>query len=305
LGKTVFIFPGQGSQFIGMGRELYDNFPEVRDLYDSACSLTGFDLKKLSFEGPKEELDKDLPAQLCVYVCNEAWRLWAVSEGLAPDAVTGYSLGFYSALVACGAVSFEDGLRLVTAAGGHALRQSEKTPGTMAAVIGLSEAELENICREAAEESGGVWISNVNAARQILVSGLAGAVNEAVRISLLKGALHAYVIPMGAPYHSPLMDDASKAFRADVGEINFLPPLIPLLSYIDAEFIGSPAEIADVLGRHLHKRVPWKDSVQKLISEGSNHFIEVGPGSALTRMVKWINRTVKATPVQDILLARV
>ncbi len=305
MGKTVFIFPGQGSQFPGMGRELYNSFPQVRDLYDSASALSGLDLKKLSFEGPLEELNNDLPAQLSVYVCNEAWRLWVTNEGFAPEAVTGYSLGFYSALVACGAVSFEDGLRLVMAAGTHALRQSKKNPGTMAAVIGLSEAEMESICKEAAEEFGGVWISNVNAARQILVSGLAGAVNEAVRISLLKGALHAYVIPMGAPYHSPLMEDASKAFRADVGEINFLPPLIPLLSYIDAQFIDSPAKIADVLGRHLHSKVPWKDSVQKLISEGSNNFIEVGPGSALTRMVKWINRTVKATPAEDILLARV
>jgi [acyl-carrier-protein] S-malonyltransferase len=305
VGKTVFIFPGQGSQFQSMGRELYDNFSEVRRLYDSASALSGFDLKKLSFDGPKEDLDKDLPAQLSVYVCNEAWRLWAVAEGFTPDAVTGYSLGFYSALVACGAVSFEDGLRLVMAAGGHALRQSKKTSGTMAAVIGLPEAELESICKEAAEEFGGVFISNVNAARQILISGLTGAVNEAVRLSLLKGALHAYVIPMGAPYHSPLMGNASKAFQADVGEINFLPPLVPLLSYVDAKFIGSPAEIADVLGRHLHNMVPWKDSVQKLIAEGYDNFIEVGPGSALTRMVKWINRTVKATPVQDILLARV
>jgi [acyl-carrier-protein] S-malonyltransferase len=305
LGRTVFIFPGQGSQFVGMGRELYDNFPEVRDLYDSACSLCGFDLKKLSFEGPAEQLNSDLPAQLCVYVCNEAWRLWAASEGLAPEAVTGYSLGFYSALVACGSISFEEGLMLVMAAGGRALRQGEKYPGTMAAIIGLSEAEMESVCKEAAGELGGVFISNVNAARQILVSGLAGAVNEAVRISLLKGALHSYVIPMGAPYHSPLMEGASKAFRADVEEVNFLPPRIPLLSYIDAQFIDSPAKIAGVLGRHLHSKVPWKDSVQKLIFDGYDDFIEVGPGSALTRMVKWINRTVKATAAQDILLARV
>ena len=288
-----------------MGRGLYDGFPEARWLYETASAISRLDIKKLSFEGPQGDLDKDIPAQLCVFVCNEAWRLKLTKDGMTPDAVTGYSLGFYSALVASGAASFEDGVRLVISAGNHALKQNEKTPGTMAAIIGLSAPEVEGICKEAAKGYGGVWVSNVNAARQILISGLKDAVTEAVRLSLSKGALHAYVLPMGAAYHSPLMKDASEVFMADIAKAGFRAPSIPLLSYIDARFIESPAETSDVLGRHLHSMVPWKDAILKLIDAGYDNFIEAGPGSALTRMVRWIDRNVRAASAQDAVPARV
>jgi [acyl-carrier-protein] S-malonyltransferase len=290
LGKTAIIFPGQGSQYVGMGKGLWDSDADVRDVYRSASGEAGFDIAALSFEGPAEELDRDLNAQLAVFVCNQAFSLYADKAGIVPDVTTGYSLGFYNALVRAGCIGFLDGLRIVRTAGELCLTSPVK--GTMGAVIGLDVSEVESVCEQTAVE-GGVWVSNVNAARQVLISGSVTGVERAIETAKASGALYAYRLGMGAAYHTPLMAGAASRFKSELSRYNFLDPGTPLMSYIESEYIKTGAAAADTLGIHLKTRVPWKDTVQRLLKDGVGRFVEAGPGSALTRMVRWIDRGVE------------
>jgi len=291
LVKTAIIFPGQGSQYVGMGKALWDADVDVRDAYRAASDEAGFDIAALSFEGPAEELDRDLNAQLAVYVCNQAFALYADKAGIIPGVVTGYSLGFYSALVRARCISFLDGLRIVRTAGELCLASPVK--GTMGAIIGLDISEVESVC-EISSVEGGVWVSNVNAARQILISGSVSDVERAIEIAKAEGALYAYRLGMGAAYHTPLMIGAAGRFKDGLSRYDLLDPGIPLMSYIESEYIVTGAAAADTLGIHLKTRVPWKDTVMRLLKDGVGRFVEAGPGSALTRMVRWIDRGAEA-----------
>ncbi len=300
MGSTAFIFPGQGSQYVGMGRPLWEASEDVRRLYRVSSERSGLDLAGLSFEGPREELDSDVAAQLAVYVCNEAHRLAAIRLGLTPAAVTGYSLGFYSALVAAGCLEFFEGLDAIRRAGELAVESSALNPGTMGAVIGLSLDDTEAICAEVMAQVP-VYVSNVNAARQILISGSVDGVDRAVRLAEARGALKAYLLGLGAAYHSPLMDEVARDFEPYAAGIEIRPPSVPLMSYLDARFVEEVEDIRHTVAGQIKRRVLWKDTVQGLIYRGVEKFIEVGPGEALTRMVRWVDRGVSAVSMESLL----
>jgi len=277
-----------------MGKTLWESDKDVRELYGRAGRETGLDIAGLSFEGPAEELDADVAAQIAVYVCNEAYRTAAVRYGLRPDVVTGYSLGFYSALVAAGSLGFMQGLGAVREAGELAVDASSRRPGTMGAVIGLSLEDVENICAESKSEAP-VWVSNINAARQILVSGSVEGVDGAVARAEGMGALKAYRLGMGAAYHSPMMEDTARIFSGRVAKLRFDKPLVRLMSYLDAAYLENPDTISDTVATQIKRHVLWKDTVQRLVEDGVSKFVETGPGFALTRMVRWVDRGVETS----------
>jgi len=277
-----------------MGRALWETDNDVRRLYGLASRETGLDIAGLSFEGPAEELDADVAAQLAVYVCNEAHRAAASRSGLRPDVVTGYSLGFYSALVAAGSMDFKEGLGAVKEAGELAVESSLRRPGTMGAVIGLSLEDVEVICTETGNDAP-VWVSNINAARQILVSGSVEGVDLAVARAESMGALKAYRLGMGAAYHSPMMEEVARIFSASAARLSLKVPSVRLLSYLDAGYLDEPGAISVTVATQLKRRVLWKDAVQQLVADGVSKFVEVGPGFALTRMVRWVDRGVDAS----------
>ncbi len=321
MNKISYVFPGQGSQYIGMASLLYNKFDNVRRLYDEVNDLLKFDLKKLCSEGPAEELNKDVNAQIAVYVNNyihlmllkdrvmgqglgvrgqEENKLAPCPLPLAPMIVTGYSLGFYSALVAGGAIDFSTGLSIVKEAERLMEEEIGSIRGGMIAIIGLLIDDVETICNEAKKE-GDVWISNINAARQIIVSGMESGLMAAKRLAQEKGALHIVPLNVGLPFHTPLMKRAGERFYEYLRAVDIKDSETPVVSYMNGQITRDKDEIRRILAEQLYNPVMWKDTIQMMINNGIDTFIEVGPERALYRMIQWIDRKVKVMATEDIL----
>ena len=326
MNKISYVFPGQGSQYVGMGSLLYDKFDSVRSFYNEVNDLLRFDLKKLCHEGPAEELNKDITAQIAVYVNNyihlmllkdrvkgqekegqgsgvrgqEENKLAPCPLPLAPIMATGYSLGFYSALVAGGAMDFVTGLAIVKEAAKLMEVEIGTRKGGMIAIIGLLNDDVEAICNEARKE-GDVWISNINAARQIIVSGIEGGLRAAERLAQEKGALHIIPLNVGLPFHTPLMKRAGDRFYEYLKSVDIKDSEVPVVSYMNGQITKDKDKIRRLLAEQLYNPVMWKDTIQMMINNGIDTFIEVGPERALYRMIQWIDRKVKVMATEDIL----
>ncbi len=305
MSRISYVFPGQGSQYVGMGSLLYDKHNSVRRLYNEVNDLLNFDLKKLCSEGNEEELNKDINAQIAVYV-NNYIHLMLLNENIGqirhirPIFYTGYSLGFYSALVAGGAIDFVTGLAIVKEAAKLMEEEIGTRKGGMIAIIGLLVDDVEAICNEAGKE-GDVWISNINAARQIIASGIEGGLRAAERLAQEKGALHIIPLNVGLPFHTPLMKRAGDRFYEYLKTINIEDSEVPVVSYMNGQITRDKDEIRRILAEQLYHPVMWKDTIQMMINNGIDTFIEVGPERALYRMIQWIDRKVKVMATEDIL----
>ncbi len=323
----AFIFPGQGSQYVGMGNNLYERFDNVKRLYDNVNGILGFDLRKICHHGPAGELNRDITAQIAVYVNNyihlellkdrvmgqekegqgsgvrgqEESKLAPCPLPLAPIMVTGYSLGFYSALVAGGAIDFATGIAIVKEAGKLMEEEIGSRKGGMVAIIGLLIDDMEAICNEARKE-GDVWISNINAARQIIVSGMDAGLRAAERLALERGALHIIPLNVGLPFHTPLMKRAGERFHEYLRTVDIKDSEIPVISYMNGQIIKGKDEIRRILAEQLYNPVMWKDTIRKMINNDIDTFIEVGPERAIYRMIQWIDRKVKVVATEDILI---
>ena len=287
----AFVFPGQGSQFVGMGKELYDNNPLAKELFDKADEILGFKITDIMFAGTDEQLKQTNVTQPAVFLHSVISAL-CLGDEFAPAMVGGHSLGEFSALVAVGALSFEDGLKLVAARANAMQKACEANPGTMAAIIGLPDEKVEEICAEVSTDGNVVVAANYNCPGQLVISGNVDAINAACEKLKEAGAKRALPLKVGGAFHSPLMQPAKDELEAAIEKTTFNVPKCPVYQNVDAKRHTEPEVIKANLIAQLTSSVRWTASVQAMIADGADDFTECGPGKALQGMIGRIDKTV-------------
>jgi [acyl-carrier-protein] S-malonyltransferase len=297
MSKTALLFAGQGAQAVGMGKDLVERFPSARAWFDRANAALGYDLASICFNGPEAELTKTENAQpgifLVSWVCFELFK--EKVPNLKFEAAAGLSLGEFTALTAAGAMSFEDGLRVVRQRGKFMQEACDTTRGGMAAVIGLDEAPTREACAEA-----GVVLANLNCPGQLVISGEAERIAKAIELAKVKGAKRAIPLPVAGAYHSPLMASAQPKLQNELAKIKISPPIVPVISNVTAQPHGDATEIAARLIEQVTSSVLWENSMRFLLAQGFMRFIELGPGAALSGFMKRIDKSAQMLNVADV-----
>ena len=286
----VYIFPGQGSQFPGMGKDLFDQYEIAKKLFNQANEILGFDLSKIIFEGTKEDLQQTSVTQPAIYV-HSVILSKVMGDNFNPDAVAGHSLGEFSALTAAGAIDFESGLKLVSKRAEAMQKACDHEPGTMAAVLGMEDGLVEKIC---AETEGIVVAANYNCTGQLVISGAITAVEMACESLKNAGARRALILPVGGAFHSPLMEPARVELANAIDATSFKAPRCPVYQNVVAKAVNDPLEIQKNLIDQLTAPVKWTQSVNEMLKSGTTSFIEVGPGKVLQGLVKKISKEANA-----------
>ena len=284
--RTALLFPGQGAQYVGMGRALHDAFPAAREVFERADAALGVPLSRVLFEGPEDELRLTHNTQPAILVHSVA--AWTVARGLLPEIhfAAGHSLGEYSALVAAGALRFEDAVRVVRTRGELMLKAGQARPGAMAAILNLPPAEVEAACAEA----GGVVVpANLNSPGQVVISGEVDAVERAMEKCKARGAKRAIRLEVSGAFHSPLMAPASEGLRPHLERLDIQPAGIPVIANVSAEPVRTPGEIRDALSRQVLGAVRWEPTVRRFVAEGVSRYVELGPGKVLRGLVKTVD----------------
>jgi [acyl-carrier-protein] S-malonyltransferase len=298
MGKLAFLFPGQASQYPGMGRELAGNHPAARSVFDEADRALGFSVSELCFNGTEEALKLTANTQPAILTVSVAAYRVLAENGVQPAFVAGHSLGEFSALVAAGGLEFSDAVRLVRRRGEYMQSAVPEGVGAMAAILGLAPAQVAGICRQAADGQV-VAPANLNSPEQTVISGHAEAVKRAVELASAGGAKRAVILPVSAPFHSSLMQPAAQRLETDLRATAFHPLRVPLVNNADAELTTSGDEARESLIRQVTLPVRWEESVRELIDQGVNTFVEVGPGRVLTGLLRQIDRSIHVFNVED------
>lgn len=296
MSKTALLFAGQGAQVVGMGKDFAEQFPSAKGWFDRANAALGYDLAAIRFCGPEAELTKTENAQPGIFLVS--WVAFQLLKERVPslnfEATAGLSLGEFTALTAGGAMSFEDGLRVVRQRGRFMQEACEATQGGMAAIIGLDEAPTREVCAET-----GVTLANLNCPGQIVISGAAEKISKACDLAKAKGAKRALPLTVAGAYHSPLMASAQPKLQAELAQIKLSTATVPVISNVTAQPHGAPNEIAARLVEQVTSSVRWEESMGYLLAQGFTRFIELGPGTALSGFMKRIDKTIPMLNVAD------
>lgn len=285
----AYVFPGQGAQHIGMGVSMYDNNPKAKELFDRADEILGFRLSNIIFDGTEEDLKQTRVTQPAVFVHSYVSAVILGGEE-EPDMVAGHSLGEFTALALSGALSFDDALRLVYTRAQAMQRACEESPSTMAAIIGLTDAQVEEICANILDKL--VIPANYNSPGQVVISGTVEGVNQAIEEAKKAGAKRAIPLKVSGAFHSPLMEPARQELEAAIHETSFDTPRCPIYQNVDARPYTDPKKIEENLVKQLTSPVRWSQSVQQMVSDGADRFIEFGPGNTLQGLIRRIDRSV-------------
>ena len=291
--STAYVFPGQGAQFPGMGKDLYENNAEAKALFDKADEVLGFSLSAIMFEGTAEELKETKVTQPAIFTLSVIMAK-LLGEDFKPTMVAGHSLGEFSALTAVGALDFESALKLVSARAMAMQKACEMKPSTMAAILGLTDEQVENICEST---TGVVVAANYNCPGQLVISGEIEAIEAACEAAKEAGARRALVLPVGGAFHSPMMEPARAELAAAIEATEFHTPLCPVVQNSVAKAVSDPAEIKQNLIDQLTAPVKWTQSVQQMIASGVTDYVECGPGKTLQGLVKKIDRSTNVSGV--------
>ena len=296
MSKTALLFAGQGAQVVGMGKDLAEQFPSARAWFDRANAALGYDLTGICFHGPEAELTKTEHAQPGIFLVS--WVAFQLLKEQMPnlkfEATAGLSLGEFTALTAAGALTFEDGLRVVRQRGRFMQEACDVTQGGMAAIIGLDETPTREVCAEA-----GVVLANLNCPGQLVISGAVEKIAKACELAKAKGAKRALPLPVAGAYHSPLMASAQPKLGAELAKVNLISPVVPVISNVTAAAHGSAPEISARLVEQVCASVLWETSMRALLAQGFTRFIELGPGTALSGFMKRIDKTAQMLNVAD------
>lgn len=299
MSKTAFIFPGQGSQYVGMGKEFYENLPICREVYDLASEVTGLDLPKLCFM-ENEQIHQTEYTQICMLATEVAIYMALEQNGYQPDVTAGLSLGEYGALVASGVMTAEEAFEVVRKRGIY-MQQAVPTGGAMAAVLGLDGRKIEQICEQTEEQMQlAVSVANYNCPGQIVISGKAEAVQTAGEACKEAGAKRVVPLKVSGPFHSKLLTDAGKQLREALDKVEIRENFVPYIANVTADYVTEQSQVKPLLECQIYSPVRWQQTIERMLADGVDEFVELGPGKTLSGFIKKINRNVKVCNIDKM-----